>query len=540
MSPDQLPTLAALQMQSNIDWSPVTAAEGVLAARGRAFAPAARATGGLQGADGKYFFFSSAVSDTGDTTSWGGIGIKIANDGSADVYVEMFQQPAAGTGSFTIWYTESSSVMQCALTPDDIADGALAYTSGHFAPGAAGTTPFTAHIAKMSPQDYCADCGSVIGAAQSAGIGYGASLICAALGAEGVLPGLVCGWLIGGYISAAANTLKAWAHVDASLVCTPNLRALGVVDSSFVCPPNNGCSIPPLASGQSIDCYECQVACACASDLGNSILSSLLCTAMPIKAPSTCGAIVGAAVNIALQTSPTLSCDQYCQQNCARGDGGTPDGSNGTSSTCPAGGAADVENPVGGHLFEFVGDDHASISGGGGYQTHYDLLVGADLQSNMVGLESYTVRSAALKVDVSYTSTPACTDSKTGQLVTCSSQLAECITATFATDDFDLTAAMLIHEAPGSASNPIPDDFYEIKFALGGGKVFTSARGATLQYASGEELLLGTASDSGYAEAGYFHSQLTLPAPYVQFGLSPGEVITGQASIKGRDGGAGP
>jgi hypothetical protein len=228
-------------------------------------------------------------------------------------------------------------------------------------------------------------------------------------------------------------------------------------------------------------------------------------------------------------------CQQHNYTSLGCGDAGA-----GGPSTCTPGGAADLENPVGSYVFEFVGDDYAGNSEDGGYQTHYDLLVGADLKSNLVGLESYTVRSVALKIDVEYTSTPQCIDSNTGQPVACKSQLKECIPATFVTDDFDLTGATFIHEAKGSASNPIPDDFYDFQFALAGGKVFSTASRTSIQYASGTQLLLGTANDSGYHEGGYFHSKLILPAPYVQLGISPGEPILGQASIKARDAGVGP
>jgi len=233
------------------------------------------------------------------------------------------------------------------------------------------------------------------------------------------------------------------------------VATLWSIASDFVCPTNRDCSVPPPTSGESVACYECQVGCGCANDLISSAASTILCGALPIKVDNNlCGAVVGEAIAGAMSGTPQ-SCDNVCNKQCTARDGGTPDSPEGDASTCISGGAADLENPVGAYVFEFIGSDSATISGGGGYQADYDLLVGADLQSNFAGLESYTVRSAALRVDVAYSSTPLCTDSNTGQTVKCDYPLAECITGTFVTDDFDLTGALLIHEAPGAASNPL-------------------------------------------------------------------------------------
>jgi hypothetical protein len=517
----------------------VEVAGDALANAGLVVDPTERATGGLQAADAKYYFFSLPVGYTGNTTSRGGIGIKIDGYGSSDVYVEMFQQPAEGTGSFGVWYSQETSVTQCALTPQDIAGGNIAYAPRYPAQEE-GTTPPGARIARLAPKNSCAACNSIIQIAQSYGAAYGATAVCAPLLPEALLPGLLCEYFVSVYFGAAAKTLEAWADADPGLICTPMLRLCGSIASDFVCPTNRDCSVPPPTSGESVACYECQVGCGCANDLISSAASTILCGALPIKVDNNlCGAVVGEAIAGAMSGTPQ-SCDNVCNKQCTARDGGTPDSPEGDASTCISGGAADLENPVGAYVFEFIGSDSATISGGGGYQADYDLLVGADLQSNFAGLESYTVRSAALRVDVAYSSTPLCTDSNTGQTVKCDYPLAECITGTFVTDDFDLTGALLIHEAPGAASNPLPDDFYEIKFALAGAKSFPTARGTILQYASGEELFLGTASDSEDHEAGYFHSNLVLPAPYVQLGISPGEPIQGQASITGRDAGVGP
>lgn len=215
-------------------------------------------------------------------------------------------------------------------------------------------------------------------------------------------------------------------------------------------------------------------------------------------------------------------------------------GSDVARGTCSSGVAADLGDPVGIHVFEFLGSESIAISGGGGYQAYYDLLLGADLQSNFVGMESYKLNSATLRIDVEYNSTPACVDPKTGGPVTCSSQLSECISAAFQSIDFDLSSAVLQHVAKGAASNPIPDDFYTIQLALLDERSFTTSAGTVLQYASGGQLRLGTSSGENYPEAGYFNSELILPTPYVQLGISPGGLISGQVTMQTRDAGVGP
>jgi hypothetical protein len=198
-------------------------------------------------------------------------------------------------------------------------------------------------------------------------------------------------------------------------------------------------------------------------------------------------------------------------------------------------GRGDTPVAVGSTVFTFQGTSNASISGGGGFGAEYTLLVGADLQSSLVGYELYTVRSVDLQIDISYSSTPQCRDRKTDQVVSCASlgvsQLSECLTVLFYTEDFDLSSALLRHVAAGSAANPLPEDVFQIDLRLAGAKQLTWASGTSISFDAGSELLLGTSSGAGYPEVGYFYSDFVLPAPYEQFGLSPGGGISGRASV---------
>jgi hypothetical protein len=189
---------------------------------------------------------------------------------------------------------------------------------------------------------------------------------------------------------------------------------------------------------------------------------------------------------------------------------------------------------LGAVTFAFVGDQIVNISGGGGFQAHYDLKVGADPQVSLAGYNVYTVRSVLLKTTLAYETTSSCSDTG-GVVYDCASKgfapLSETVNMTLQSGDFDLTSGTLQYVANGSDSNPIPDDFFQIQLDLARDVATTTSAGALVLYSAGSTLRLGTADQSGYPELGYFYAELTLPQPYLALGISPGGLITGQASL---------
>jgi hypothetical protein len=214
-----------------------------------------------------------------------------------------------------------------------------------------------------------------------------------------------------------------------------------------------------------------------------------------------------------------------------------------STATCGTGGAGGAGNAsggggtggaIGGTVFEFVGDDGVSYSDGGGYQAHYDLVIGADLQSG-IGLNTYILRSATLRVDVAYSTLPLCIENGTGDVVDCSSMgvppLSESMTVTLQAEDFDLAGGTVLYLAGVLSDGSSTDDFYQVQLTLTHDVSVTTPRGARIAYASGVQFQVGTSSDSGFPEAGYFNSELTLPSPYYPLGISPGGLILGKMSV---------